>query len=177
MTPDQKKLIVIGASRGIGLETVKQGLKAGHLVRAFARSASGIAIPDDQYLERYDGDALNQTDVETGIANCDAVILTLGVPANLKMLTGPITLFSKATRTLLRAMKSQGVNRVICVTGFGAGDSYDSINSLQRLGFNAVFGRAYADKTIQESLIRSSDLTWTIVRPGVLCNFDKLGGI
>ena len=33
-----------------------------------------------------------------------------------------------------------------------------------------------ADKTIQESLIQSSNLTWTIVRPGVLCNFDKLGG-
>jgi NAD(P)-dependent dehydrogenase (short-subunit alcohol dehydrogenase family) len=32
-------LLIIGASRGIGLETVKAALKTGHSVRAMARSA------------------------------------------------------------------------------------------------------------------------------------------
>jgi NAD(P)-dependent dehydrogenase (short-subunit alcohol dehydrogenase family) len=31
------KVLIIGASRGIGLETVKAGLDAGHSVRALAR--------------------------------------------------------------------------------------------------------------------------------------------
>jgi NAD(P)-dependent dehydrogenase (short-subunit alcohol dehydrogenase family) len=33
-------VLIIGARRGIGLETVKLALKAGHSVRAMARSAS-----------------------------------------------------------------------------------------------------------------------------------------
>ena len=34
------KVLIIGASRGIGLETVKAALLAGHNVRALARSAA-----------------------------------------------------------------------------------------------------------------------------------------
>ena len=50
-------VLIIGASRGIGLETVKLALKAGHSVRAMARSASAIRLRDPK-LEKLDGDAL-----------------------------------------------------------------------------------------------------------------------
>jgi NAD(P)-dependent dehydrogenase (short-subunit alcohol dehydrogenase family) len=33
------RVVIIGASKGIGLETTRQALEAGHMVRAFARSA------------------------------------------------------------------------------------------------------------------------------------------
>jgi NAD(P)-dependent dehydrogenase (short-subunit alcohol dehydrogenase family) len=36
------KILVIGASRGIGLETVRTALRAGYSVRALARSAAGV---------------------------------------------------------------------------------------------------------------------------------------
>ena len=39
-------VLIIGASRGIGLETVRAALRAGHSVRALARSAAGIPIQD-----------------------------------------------------------------------------------------------------------------------------------
>jgi len=47
------------------------------------------------------------------------------------------------------------------ITGFGAGDSRDSIGFLQRVPYEIVFGRAYADKTMQEELIKKSGLEWT----------------
>ena len=72
-------------------------------------------------------------------------------------------------------MKKQSIKRVICVTGFGAGDSRASISCLQRLPFQVVFGRAYEDKTLQEQLIKESELDWTIVRPGVLTNGPQTG--
>ena len=84
-------------------------------------------------------------------------------------------LFSDATRVLIAAMRTQGVKRLICVTGFGAGDSRESISCLQRLPFQIVFGRAYEDKSLQERLIKESGLDWTIARPGVLTGGPRTG--
>ncbi len=116
------------------------------------------------------GDARNPEDVRAALKGAYAVIQALGIPANARMLTGPIDLFSAATATLLPLMQDAGVRRLISVTGFGAGESRAAIGPLQRIGFDLVFGRAYADKDIQEQLISKSELDWVIVRPGVLIN-------
>jgi hypothetical protein len=63
-------VLIIGASRGVGLETVKAALEAGH-----------------------------------------------------EIILKPTRFFSKATRVLVTAMEETQVRRLICVTGFGAGDS------------------------------------------------------
>jgi putative NADH-flavin reductase len=159
------RVLVIGASKGIGLETVRRALETGHQVRALARSATSISLAHPQ-LEKVRGDALVRQDVEAALQGVDVVILTLGV--SFAELFSPVHLFSDATRVLVAAMAAQDVKRLICVTGFGAGDSRDSISVLQRLPFQVVFGRAYADKSRQEQLIKETSLDWTIVRPGVL---------
>ncbi len=87
----------------------------------------------------------------------------------------PVHLFSGATRVLVAAVKSQGVKRLICVTGFGAGDSRAAIRSWQRLPFQIVFGRAYEDKSRQERLIKEGALDSTIARPGVLTKGSRTG--
>jgi hypothetical protein len=68
-------------------------------------------------------------------------------------------------------MKTAGVKRLIAVTGLGAGDSrghggllYDAVV------FPLLLKRVYDDKDVQEWIIRSSGLDWTIVRPGLLTN-------
>ncbi len=71
-------VLIVGASRGTGLETVKIALKAGHSVRAMARSATAIRF-DNAKLEKLDGDALDQHTVERALVGTDAVIQTLGV--------------------------------------------------------------------------------------------------
>jgi putative NADH-flavin reductase len=158
-------VLVIGASSGIGLETAKAALAAGHRVRAFARSASAITL-SGAGLERFTGDARNAGDVASALEGVDVVVQALGVP--IKNLLGPVTLFSDATNVLVPAMEEAGIRRVIAVTGFGTGDSRDAIGFLQRVPFRLVFGRAYDDKDAQEMRIRRSDLNWTFVRPGVL---------
>lgn len=158
-------VLIIGASKGIGLETARQALDAGHHVRALARSATAIAISNPN-LEKFPGDALKTEDVEAALVGVDVVIQTLGV--GLADMFRPVHLFSDATRVLIPAMRSQGVKRLICLTGFGAGDSRASISCLQRVPFRIVFGRAYNDKSRQEQMIKESDLDWTIARPGVL---------
>lgn len=160
-------ILVIGGSGGIGLETVKLALDRGHKVRAFARSASGIDIEHPE-LEKFDGDALDSASVQSALEGVDAVVQSLGVKLAPGTVLGGTTLFSEATRILIPAMKAKGVDRLLAVTGYGAGDSGETMNPINRLGFNAVFARIYGDKSKQEAQIKESDLQWTIARPVVL---------
>jgi putative NADH-flavin reductase len=158
-------VLVMGASQGIGLETTKAALRAGHRVRAFARSAGRMTLTGEGF-EPFTGNALKAADVAEALDGIDVVVQALGVPT--KDLLGPVTLFSEATAVLVPAMEAAGVRRILAVTGFGTGDSRDAIGLLQRVPFRLVLGRAYDDKDVQEMRIRRSSLDWTFVRPGVL---------
>jgi len=157
-------VLIIGASRGIGIETVKLALKAGHSVRAMARSASAIRLRDPK-LQKLDGDALDQHTIERALAGANAVIQTLGVSPTPELIFGGTRLFSVATRVLVNAMESSAVRRLICITGFGAGDSRGRGGFLYNAALCLILSRIYADKDAQEWIIRRS---WTIVRPTIL---------
>jgi hypothetical protein len=60
------------------------------------------------------------------------------------------------------------IRRLICVTGLGAGDSRGHGGLLYNAGLCLFLGRVYADKDVQERIIRQSRLDWTIVRPTIL---------
>lgn len=167
-----KTLLIIGASSGIGLATLSEALRRGFRVRGFARSAQRIAITDPR-LEKVAGDATNAADVRAALIGADAVVLALGIAAGPQMVLGPVTLFSQATRVVVDAMQIAGTRRLVCVTGYGAGDSRSSIGCLQRIAFEAALGRAYADKDVQEQIIKASSLDWVIARPGILTNGDR----
>jgi putative NADH-flavin reductase len=165
-------VLVIGASGGIGLETLSAALEAGHRVRAFSRSAGEMDF-DRRELEKCPGDAMKEADVEAALDGIDVVVQALGVNAD--RLFKRVNLFSESTRTLLATMQRRKVRRLITVTGFGAGDSREAIGCLQHIPFRLFLGRAYDDKDIQEHLIKKSGLDWTIVRPGILTNSPKTG--
>ena len=84
-------VLIVGASRGIGLETVKRALETGHKVRALARSARRIPIghPD---LEKVAGDALDPSIVKRALDGADAVIETIGVTPGLEAILKPVRL-------------------------------------------------------------------------------------
>jgi uncharacterized protein YbjT (DUF2867 family) len=169
-----KRLLVIGGSQGIGLAVVRQALARGFAVRAFARSATGMA-PSSSAFEWHVGNALDADDVATALTGIDAVILTLGIRPGPEMLFKPVRLFSAATRVIVPAMQRAGIARLSCVTGFSAGDSRTAIGCLESIPFHLFLGRAYEDKTVQEQLIRDSGLDWVIARPVILTNGPATG--
>ncbi|KAA9005969.1 NAD(P)-dependent oxidoreductase [Histidinibacterium aquaticum] len=166
-------LLVIGASRGIGRAVVREALKRGHRVRAFARSAR--EMKPEPGLEPWTGDALRPADVAAALDGVDAVVHALGVPKGLGFVTRPVTLFSASTRILVQEMQVAGVRRLLAVTGFGAGNSRPALGRLLDLPFTAIMGRAYADKDRQERIIEESGLDWTIARPGFLTDSPTRG--
>jgi putative NADH-flavin reductase len=169
------KVLIVGASRGIGLATVECALEAGHQVRALARSAARIAI-DNPDLEKVSGDALDATIVRRALEGVDAVIESLGVKPGPAAILRPVSLFSKATRVLVELMEETGVRRLICVTGIGAGDSRDRGGFLYSVVvLPLALRRVYDDKDAQEWIIRKSTLEWVIARPGLLTRGPETG--
>jgi len=168
-------VLIIGASQGIGLETVRCALADGHRVRAFARAAASIAI-DQPELEKIAGDALDRATVAQALQGADAVIETLGARKDARAVLWGTTLFSAATRVLIDTMRAQSVRRLVAVTGLGAGDSRGHLGFLYGgIAFPLVMKRLYDDKDVQEQMIRASGLDWTIVRPGLLKNGAATG--
>ena len=70
-------------------------------------------------------------------------------------------------------MEEAQVRRLICVTGFGAGDSRGHGGFLYSVAFHLLLGRVYDDKDVQERIVRNSKLDWVIVRPVLLTDGPK----
>jgi len=165
------KLLIIGASRGIGRQLLEQALQAGHPVTAMARHPENF--PRQQAgLQMVAGDILDPSQVQQAVAGQEAVCLTIGVGVTWK----PVTVFSQGTKNVLAAMAEHGVRRLVCVTGIGAGDSAGHGGFLYDWLFKPLLLKTiYEDKDRQEALIRASDTDWTIVRPGFLTNGPLTG--
>ena len=167
------RLLILGATSGIGSLATDEALSRGYHVRAFSRSAD--ALEPEPYLEPFVGDALVSEDVSEALDGVDAVIYALGIKESLAILWQEVTLFSRSTDVLLSEMPKSGCKRLVAVTGFGAGRSQIAMSRIERIGHRALLGKPYADKDRQEELIKQSDLDWTIVRPVILINNAKTG--
>jgi NAD(P)-dependent dehydrogenase (short-subunit alcohol dehydrogenase family) len=93
------KVLIIGASRGIGLETVKAALLAGHNVRALARSAARIPIQDPG-LEKVPGNALDSSTIRGALESVDVVVRKLGYRRRgSEAVVGPMPHFGDVIKT------------------------------------------------------------------------------
>lgn len=71
-------------------------------------------------------------------------------------------------------MKEKKLRRVITVSAWGAGESYQEVNWLFRFLINKTnVGIAYAGHEDQERVLRQSELDWTSVRPVGLSNNNQ----
>jgi len=156
-------ITIIGASGGVGLETVKRGLNRNHTITTLSRSE--IDIEEKKSLIIIIGDATNKADLFNSIQNADAIIVTLGTVKNMKS----TTLFSDFAKLIVEINKETKIDvPLIFVTGFGAGESKNYVSLLIKIFLKYLLKDVYADKTKMEEIITESDLNWTVVRPGRL---------
>ena len=162
-------LLVVGGTRGCGREVVLQGSRRGHAITLLARrTAAAPAVPR---LTLVEGDARDEAAVAQAMQGQDAVIVCIGTPVTRR----PVQVFSDAMDVILRAMAAAGVQRLLYVTGLGAGDSRGRGGLVyDRLLFPLFLRTIYADKDRSEALVMASATRWTICRPGLLTNGPML---
>jgi uncharacterized protein YbjT (DUF2867 family) len=156
------KLLVLGGTGGTGSQVVSQALAAGHDVTVLARSRSRVTASDPKLrvIEGgVDGSVLNDA-----MQGQDAVICAIGRGKSFK----PEGLMERSVTAILNAMKQRDVRRFVLVSALGVGDTYADSPILPKLFFSTLLRGIYADKLVADTMVRNSDLDWTIVQPAVL---------
>jgi uncharacterized protein YbjT (DUF2867 family) len=161
------KLVIFGATRGIGLQVVRAAVATGHDVRAFARDPAPLA---GMKLEIAAGDVLKPETVGPAVDGVDAVVSALGQGTSNR----PTTHMSQGTAAILEAMRTHGVKRGVFVTSLGACDDPDEPFLFRVIG-RRLYGNIFADHRRLEERVRASGCDWTLVRPGSLTDRPRSG--
>ncbi len=152
------KLIIFGATGTVGKHLVDQGLDLGHSVTAFTRNPQKITRHHSQ-LSIMQGDVLDFDIVKNTVEGHDAVLCTLGAGRKGE-------LRAKGTATIIKAMTELGIDRLICQTTLGCGESWNNLNFFwRRIMFGWFLKQAFIDHENQEEEVSNSNLDWTLVRP------------
>ncbi|MEO8354336.1 MAG: SDR family oxidoreductase [Chloroflexota bacterium] len=155
------RVVVFGASRGVGLKVVEQALEAGHHVTAFVRSPSAFTVKHPN-LTVCQGDSMDAAAVEKAIGGQDAVVSALGptrppVPG----------MMETSASNIVAAMRKQGVRRLVSTTGAGVRQPEDQPKLADHLIsalLNLLAKDVVLDSAANVKVIQDSDLDWTIVR-------------
>ena len=164
------KLVVLGATGGVGLEIVRQALARDHRVKAFVRSAERLKPYADRVeIER--GDLLDSDALATAIRGCDAILSGFG--PRLPISKSDANLLRDFAAALTRAMQQAAVRRVVIVST--AFLFKDAILPPAHFFGRLLFPGVVKDATAMEQIISGSGLDWTLVRPPQLTDKPRTG--
>ncbi|NNH68853.1 NAD(P)H-binding protein [Nocardia uniformis] len=163
------RITVFGANGPTGRLLTGQALAAGYQVSAVTRQPGSFPLNHDR-LEVVGADVLDPGAVDAAVAQADAVLSTLGVPAGKE----PINTYSQGAANIVAAMQRHRVRRLAVVSSSGVdphpySDGGLLFNRVLLPYVTRVLGKTlYDDMRRMETLIRATDLDWTIVRPSGL---------
>lgn len=161
-----QRVIIFGASGKTGQLLAEQALEASHHVTAFVRRANAFPMSHAR-LRVVIGDVRNDEAVSAAIAGQDVVLSALGPTQK----NDPLC--EDATRCILAGMQAHGVQRLISLSAYGASESRTH-DLYSKMVWMAV-GSKMRDKERMETLIRSSPVDWTLVRPPGLTDGPRTG--
>lgn len=169
------KLTIVAATGGIGRQLLAQGLAAGHEVTAVVRDPARLDAEVDAVAVDLSTPDAHKDALRSAVAGADAVLSGLG--ARTKADHGVAT---RGTRALIEAMDAVGSKRLVVVSAapigtfpsparphpprHDEGDGFVMRHVLSPM-IKRILHDHYADLARMEDEIRSSDLTWTVVRP------------
>jgi len=169
-----KKIAIIGATGRTGKHLVEQVARQNYIPVCLERESSeynSIKVEPISII----GTPLNYDDVFKALDGCFTVLCALNISrksdAPWAKVISPANLLEESMKNIAKAMKEHGIKRVITVSAWGVGDSYNEVNWMFRLLINKTnVGVAYNGHEKQERVLQESELDWTAVRPVGLSN-------
>jgi len=173
------RVLVLGATGGIGIEIIERCLEQGHQVVVYARSPEKLpeGISKDERVTLHKGTLTDETALAAALTGVHVVTSALGPSVS----KGPIypsdTPLAKAYGLLLRLMREKDVKRLICLGTASNKDDHDKFslifNSLV-LGVNTFAHNAYKDVVAIGNTVRAdTDVLWTLARVPILTSGDS----
>lgn len=155
------KVIIFGATGGIGKWAVKHAKDKGYNVSVYVRNPDKIKDPDLNVIQ---GELSDYETMRDAVRGHDAVIWTVGIPLK-RNYEG--TASSDGHANLVKAMKETGVKRLID-WGTPSVRSEEDINSiltiLPGIAAGVLYTKAKKEMVAIGDQLMSSDLDWTMVR-------------
>ncbi|MRI82576.1 NAD(P)H-binding protein [Aerococcaceae bacterium DSM 109653] len=161
------KLIIFGATGGVGQALLQQTLAANLEVTAFVRTPAKVQLTHEN-LTVVQGDAFNQADVTAAIAGHDAVVSCLGSSNGMK----PSTELQEMTQNIVTGMQANGVKRIVYVASAGV---HRELTGIMGKLMMLLLKNALTDHRAAVEAITQTNLNFTIVRPMGLTDKDFTG--
>ena len=161
------KILVLGASGGVGKQLVRLACDQGHVVTALVRRADGI----DSRARILIDDVLRPGCFCEHACGHEIVLSALGIkrtnPGNpWSALASPPDFSSRTAAMLVNAMRQHGLARVIAVSAAGVADSAARMNLLMKFFVaKSNVGIGYRDLAAMERVFGDSGLDWCCPRP------------
>jgi putative NADH-flavin reductase len=173
------RLVVLGASGGVGQWVVAHAADAGHSITAVIRQDSS-RLTGRKNVSVVRGDVTDPAFVDAVIDGHDAVVSCIGLRragrSPFARLLSPADLTTRVASVLTRAMENRDVRRVVVVSAGGVADSFSQLTwPVQRLVSTGSMAVAYHDLAGMEARFAASSLDWLAVRPVTLTPGGPLG--
>ncbi|KOF09745.1 epimerase [Planococcus glaciei] len=156
------KIIVFGATGGVGQSVVKQAIDNGFKVTAFVRTPSKLEVTHEN-LNVVQGDAFNPAEVSAAIAGHDAVVSCLGSSQGMKKSSE----LEEMVKNIVAGMQDHGVKRIVYTASAGIYQELPGVSGKLMMG---MLKNALTDHRAAVDWIEAHGLTYTIVRPMGLTN-------
>ncbi|MCB9687071.1 MAG: NAD(P)H-binding protein [Alphaproteobacteria bacterium] len=172
------RVLVLGATGGVGRELVTQAVERGHEVTALVRGEA--SLPPAVRVIR--AGVLAPGALADAVRERPTVLSALGQrrahPFPWSPLRSPPDLGARWARLLVDAARDLGRLRVVAVSAAGVGDSAPQMNVVMRgLVATSTIGVAYRDLAEMERILLGADLDVTCVRPVTLTNGPRTGRV
>jgi putative NADH-flavin reductase len=163
------RLAIIGGTGKSGKYLVKQLLGQGFRLRLLIRNPQDFQLKN-HLIEIIRGDARRYESVKHLMDGCQAVISMLGQPK------GEPSIFSQASKNVIRAMNHFGIDRYIVTTGLNVDAPSDKKGIKTKLATDWMrvnFPETTADKQVEFNVLSSSNVSWTMVRLPLIEQTDE----